>query len=219
MSDITQGFIIDYLHAIQKEDSQYIEAIKKYAKQNHIPIIKDEVKQLLELLCIISKPKHILEIGTAIGYSSIILSKYLEEGGSITTIERSSQMVLQAKKNIKKAKKEKVITVLEGDAEIILPNLNKSFDLIFMDAAKGQYITFLPFCFKLLKDEGILVSDNVLQEGYIAKSRWSIPRRQRTIHQRMRKYLWEISHNPILKTVILPVADGLTISYKQKENR
>lgn len=219
MGEITQGFITEYLHAIQKEDDSLIIDIEKYAKDNNIPIIKNEVKQLLELMLTIHKPKHILEIGTAIGYSSIIMSKYLKDGGTITTLERSEEMIIKAKENIKEANKRSIITIIEGEAEEILKKLNKSFDFIFMDAAKGQYITFLPYCLELLNNGGILVSDNVLQEGYIAKSRWSIPRRQRTIHQRMRKYLWEISHNPTLKTVILSIADGFTISYKLNENR
>ncbi|PKM50801.1 MAG: O-methyltransferase [Firmicutes bacterium HGW-Firmicutes-7] len=217
MSEITYEFIREYLQAIQEDEDEFIDHIRQEALTNGVPIIKNEVKQLLEVLLTIQRPKHILEIGTAVGYSSIIMSKYLDEGGTITTIERSKDMIDVANKYIKMAGKETIINILEGDAQSILPNLNQRFDFIFMDAAKGQYISFLPYCLKLLRVEGILVSDNVLQDGYVAKSRWSIPRRQRTIHGRMREYLWELNHNKALRTVILPIADGATISCKLKE--
>jgi predicted O-methyltransferase YrrM len=217
MSEITYPFIREYLHAIQKEDDKIIEDIRQYALSNNVPIIKLEVKQLLEVLVTTIKPKRILEIGTAIGYSSLIMSSCLDKNGHITTIERSEEMIVKATQHIKAAGKDAIIQMLEGDAETILDTLDEPFDMIFMDAAKGQYITFLPNCLRLLKPGGLLISDNVLQEGYVAKSRWSIPRRQRTIHNRMRTYLWELNHNPQLKTAILPIADGVTISCKLKE--
>lgn len=217
MSEITYPFIREYLHAIQKEDDKIIEDIRQYALSNNVPIIKLEVKQLLEVLVTTIKPKRILEIGTAIGYSSLIMSSCLDKNGRITTIERSEEMIVKATQHIKAAGKDAIIQMLEGDAETILDTLDEPFDMIFMDAAKGQYITFLPNCLRLLKSGGLLISDNVLQEGYVAKSRWSIPRRQRTIHNRMRTYLWELNHNPQLKTAILPIADGVTISCKLKE--
>lgn len=214
MSEITYEFIRDYLKAIQKEDNEVLEKIREDAISNNVPIIKLEVKQFLQMFLSIIRPKKILEIGTAVGYSSIIMSEYLEDNGSITTIERMEEMALKARENIKLVGKESVIHILEGDAKELLPTLKEEYDFIFMDAAKGQYITFFPYCMKLLKAGGVLVSDNVLQGGFVAKSRWSIPRRQRTIHQRMREYLWELNHNDRLKTSILPVADGLTISHK-----
>lgn len=214
MSEITYGYIRDYLKAITPEDETIIKDIRNEALKNNVPIIKPEVKKLLEVLLLMEKPKRILEIGTAVGYSSIIMSTYLKDDGRIITIERSNGMIKKAKENIKKAKKDNMIQVLEGDAEIILKTLDETFDVIFMDAAKGQYLTFLPECLRLLKKDGLLISDNVLQNGMVAKSRFSIPRRQRTIHQRMREYLWELNHNPGLQTSMLPIADGLTISYK-----
>lgn len=217
MSEITYEFIREYLHAIQKEDEPIVEAIRKYALDHDVPIIKLEVKQLLEVLVTAYRPKRILEIGTAIGYSSIIMSRFLDSDGHITTLERSPEMTELAKKHIAMADKAHIIEVMEGDAEDLLKTLEETYDMIFMDAAKGQYITFLPYCMKLLKPGGLLVSDNVLQEGYVAKSRWSIPRRQRTIHNRMRAYLWELNHHPHLRTAILPIADGVTISCKLKE--
>lgn len=217
MSDITREYIREYLHAIEKEDEKLIEEIRQYAEINNVPIIKSEVKQLLEVLITSHRPKRILEIGTAIGYSSLIMSHCIEADGHIITMERSAEMIALATEHINKAQKGHMIQVLEGDAEDLLKKLEAPFDMIFMDAAKGQYITFLPYCLKLLKTGGLLISDNVLQDGYIAKSRWSIPRRQRTIHNRMRAYLWELNHNSQLKTAILPVADGVTISCKIKE--
>lgn len=217
MSEITYGFIREYLHAIQKEDGKLIENIRQFALTNNVPIIKLEVKQLLQVLVTSHRPKRILEIGTAIGYSSLIMSECLGDEGHIITIERSKEMIALASEHIKLAEKVDTIQILEGDAEELLKTLEEPFDMIFMDAAKGQYITFLPYCLKLLKPGGLLVSDNVLQEGHVAKSRWSIPRRQRTIHNRMRTYLWELNHHPQLITSILPIADGVTISCKLKE--
>lgn len=216
MSEITYEYVRDYLQAIQIDDSPLLTEIRKKAVNNEIPIIKNEVKQLLEVILTMHKPNKILEIGTAVGYSAILMSEYLEENGSILTIERSPDMIAKAKDNINFAKKESVITIIEGDAEEILPSLTGEYDFILMDAAKGQYITFLPDCLKLLKIGGILLSDNILQDGYIAKSKWSVPRRQRTIHQRMRQYIWELNHNPNLKTAVLPIADGVTLSYRVK---
>lgn len=213
----TYELVRGYLQAIQKEEDELLEDIQKYAVKNHVPIIKNEVIQLLKVLLTLHKPGSILEIGTAIGYSSILMSQYLDAEGKITTLERSDEMLIQAEKNIQLAHKKSVITILKGEAEEILPTLTEQYDFIFMDAAKGQYITFLPYCLKLLKVGGLLVSDNVLQDGTIAKSKWSIPRRQRTIHGRMRAYLWELNHNEKLRTAILPIADGVTMSYKLKE--
>lgn len=211
---ITNESVQAYLNSIQKDGNEWIDNLRRQALEEKLPIIRNEVKQLLEIILLVQKPKSILEIGTAVGYSSILMSNYLGSDGKITTIERWDEMAVRARQNIKKAGKEEMIEVIEGDAEKILPNLSGSYDLIFMDAAKAQYITFLPHCIRLLKTGGLLISDNVLQDGEISKSRWSIPRRQRTIHARMREYLWEINHNPSLKTVILPISDGLTVSYK-----
>lgn len=216
MSEITYEYVREYLQAIIGEESAILTQIRKEAVKNEIPIIKSEVKQLLEVILTMNKPGKILEIGTAVGYSAILMSEYLKDNGSILTLERSQDMIVKAKENISYAKKESAITIMEGDAEKILPKLEGEYDFILMDAAKGQYITFLPYCLKLLRIGGIMLSDNVLQDGYIAKSKWSIPRRQRTIHQRMRQYIWELNHNPDLKTAVLPIADGVTLSYKIK---
>jgi predicted O-methyltransferase YrrM len=214
MSEITYDYITKYLNAIKQEEAPLIRTMRQYATANKVPIIRYEVQQFLEMLIPFAKPMKILEIGTAIGFSSIIMGQNMPEGGTITTIERWENMVDIAKKNIAEASLEHQINIIYGDAVDILGELDEQYDLIFMDAAKGQYIHFLPDCLKLLKPNGLLLSDNVLQDGFVAKSKWSIPRRQRTIHKNMRQYLYTITHHPQLKTSILPVADGLTMSCK-----
>lgn len=215
MSEITYQYIRDYLMAIEPDDDIIIREIRNEALKNNVPIIKSEVKNLLRFLLATKRPNKILEIGTAVGYSSIIMSDFLNTGGEIVTIERSIKMIEKAKENINKANKSHVITLLEGDASDVLPTLEDDFDIIFMDAAKGQYLTFFPQCIRLLKTGGVLICDNVLQDGTVAKSRFSVPRRQRTIHNRMREYLWQLNHNEELQTSILPIADGVTLSYKK----
>lgn len=214
MSEITYPYIRDYLKAIEPEDDELIRTIREEATAGHVPIVKHEMKQLLRFIVTMYKPRRILEIGTAVAYSSILMSEAMGAEGHITTIERSEEMIKKAKHNIQRADKGQQIELLEGDAGEVLKTLTGTYDMIFMDAAKGQYLTFLSDCLRLLKVGGILISDNVLQDGTVAKSRFNVPRRQRTIHQRMRDYLWEINHHPQLQTSILPVADGVTLSYR-----
>lgn len=220
-----ESFEMDkFLDYIRPDDNELLTTMRKYAIDNYVPIIKNEMKQFLETIVLMHKPLKILEIGTAIGYSSIsmtnIMAKYADlDKCSIISIERSDEMYEQAISNIKKAGREGVIYVHHNEAELVLDSLLKAgeeFDMVFMDAAKGQYLTFLPNCMKLLKLGGLLISDNVLQGGDVAKSRFSVPRRQRTIHQRMREYLWELNHRDDLQTSILDIADGATISIKLK---
>ena len=157
---------------------------------------------------------NILEVGTAIGFSSLLMSEYAPEGCHITTIENYEPRIPIARENFEKCGKQESITLLEGDALEILPTLTDSYDLIFMDAAKGQYINYLPDLLRLLKSGGTLISDNVLQDGDIIESKYAIERRNRTIHNRMRDYLYELKHSDALTTAILPVGDGITVSVK-----
>lgn len=213
-----------YLTFIQEKDDAYLESMRQYASENDIPIIKREMKQFMETLLVMNRPLRILEIGTAMGYSSIMMANcmltYAEADAiEIHTLERSPEMYELATFHIQAQQKASMIHIHFGEAEATLEQLvseERQFDMIFMDAAKGQYLTFLPFCMKLLKVQGILVSDNVLQGGDVAKSRYSVSRRQRTIHQRMRQYLWELNHREDLKTSILSIADGATVSVKLK---
>lgn len=157
----------------------------------------------------------ILEVGTAIGFSALLMSEYAPEGCHITTIEKYEKRIPLARENFKKAGKEQNITLLEGDATQILAELKEEYDLIFMDAAKGQYINFLPDILRLMSPGGILVSDNILQDGDIVESKYAVTRRNRTIHNRMREYLYALTHHEELETVILPIADGVTLSAKK----
>ena len=143
------------------------------------------------------------------------MSNYLQEGGKLITIERYDIMQNAAKENIKEAGLEDTISLIEKDAEEVLPILDDSFDVIFLDGAKGQYNNFLPHCLRLLKKDGLLIADNVLHKGTVAKLRYDIPRRQRTIHKRMRSFLWEITHNSDLETCVLPIGDGVAVCHKK----
>ena len=160
-------------------------------------------------------PKNILEVGAAVGYSSILMSENIDENAKITTIENYDKRIIKARENIKRAGKENVITLLEGDAGQILKTLSGSYDLIFMDAAKAQYIVILPEILRLLSSGGILITDNVLQEGDLVQSRFAVCRRDRTIHSRMREYLYEVTHNDELVTSVIPLGDGITFSVKK----
>jgi predicted O-methyltransferase YrrM len=211
-----QDLTVEYIRNILKHRDGLLGELEKYAKEHHVPIVTPEVAQLLIVLGRILRPTRILEIGTAIGYSSILLAGTLAPGGRIDTIERQEEMLLLARENIKKAGLEHTISVIAGDADEVLKCLDKRYDMIFMDAAKGQYPEFLPECLRLLKRGGLLVSDNVLYKGMITGEEPAV-RRKRTIVNRLRIYLDSLSSNPALDTSILPVGDGIAISYKRLE--
>lgn len=217
MSEINYDYIVEYIRAIRPQKKGILQEIELKVKNNQKtwPIIKPEVASFLEVILSIKRPSKILEIGTAVAYSSILMSEYLEPGGDITTIERFDVMQKQAKENINKANLNDKIKILEGNASEILPSLaEKQFDVVFMDCAKAQYITFLPECIRVLKNDGILITDNVLHKGVVAKSRYLVPRRQRTTHMRLREFLYAINHHPQLKSAVLPFGDGVAISHK-----
>lgn len=188
--------------------------IEKEAREALVPIIRREMGAFLKTLLAIKKPAKLLEIGTAIGYSAILMSENIEEGATVTTIENYAPRISAAKENIRRAGKEGVITLLEGDAAEVLKNLSGEYDFIFMDAAKAQYITILPDIMRLLARGGLLVTDNVLQEGEITKPRFGVTRRNRTIYERMREYLYAVTHCDGLQTSIVPIGDGITLSVK-----
>ena len=170
-----------------------------------MPIIRREMQSLLKLLLAVKRPQRILEVGTAVGFSALLMAEYNPVHGQITTIENYEKRIPVARANFERAGKEKQITLLEGDAAEILEELSGTYDFIFMDAAKGQYIHFLENILRLLAPGGILVSDNVLQDGDIIESRFAVTRRNRTIHKRMRSYLYQLTHNDQLITTVLPV--------------
>ena len=180
-----------------------------------MPVVARASQNFLKTLLAAQKPKVILEVGTAIGFSALLMAEYSPSDTRITTIEKYEKRIPIAKENFRRAGREEQITLLEGDAAEILKGLTGSYDFIFMDAAKGQYIHFLPDVFRLLAPGGILLSDNVLQDGDIIESRFAVERRDRTIHSRMREYLYTLTHHPELTTSVLPLGDGVTVSVKQ----
>ena len=203
-----------YIDSLDRGNTPFLDEIEKYALETQVPVIRKSMQSLLKFLLAFSKPKNILEVGTAIGFSALLMHEYSPTDCHITTIEKYEKRIPIAKENFAKAGAEDRITLLEGDATDILKHLEGSYDLIFMDAAKGQYIHFLPDILRLLPPGGLLVSDNVLQDGDIIESRFAVTRRNRTIHARMRDYLYELKHHLQLETVILPVGDGVTLSTK-----
>lgn len=215
---ITNERIVAFINAFDKGNTPFLNEIEKEAKAGQVPIIKTHTQALLRFLLASHRPQNILEVGTATGFSALLMSEYAPKGCHITTIEKYEKRIPIARQNFSKAGKEDNITLLEGDAIDILKDLKGSYDFIFMDAAKGQYIHFMPHVLRLLKEGGLLVSDNVLQDGDVMESRFAVTRRNRTIHTRMRDYLFELTHNPILETVILPVGDGVSLSIKKEGN-
>ena len=197
--------IVTYMHSLEKPNNNVLEEIEQRAHIDGVPIIRKEMESFLRVMLTITKPKRILELGTAVGYSAILMSEAIEKDASIITIENYEKRIVQARDNFKKADKEDVITMLEGD----------SFDFVFMDAAKAQYIHFLPEVMRLMKKGAVLITDNVLQEGDIIQSKYVVRRRDRTIHKRMREYLEVVKNHPELETTIVPIGDGITISVKK----
>lgn len=194
---------------------EYLTELEKRATEEEVPIIRRSMQSFLAFFLRMTSPKSILEIGAAVGFSSLLMSEAVPEETSITTIEKVPARIQAAKSNYAKYGKKGRIVLLEGDAAEVLEELvsqKKQYDFIFMDAAKGQYLNFLPNILKMLSPNGILITDNVLQDGDVIQSRYAVTRRDRTIHGRMREYLYYLTHSSELDTVILPVGDGITIS-------
>ena len=204
-----------FIDSLDSGNTPFLDEIEQYALENKIPVIRKSMQSLLKFLLALTKPRRILEVGTAIGFSALLMSEYGPEDCHITTIEKYEKRIPVARENFRAAGRETRITLLEGDAAEILKQMEGCYDLVFMDAAKGQYLHFLPDVLRLLGPGGLLVSDNVLQEGDIIQSRFAVTRRNRTIHARMREYLYQLKHSPCLETVVLPVGDGVTLSTKK----
>lgn len=215
---IVEERLITYINSLDDGNTELLEKIEKEARENYVPIIRKETQNLLKLLLAMNRPKRILEVGTAVGFSALLMEEYNPVDCRITTIENYEKRIHIAKENFLRAGKQNVIELIEGDAAEVLKTLQEPYDFIFMDAAKGQYINFLPEVMRLLKSGGVLVSDNVLQDGDIIESRFAVTRRNRTIHKRMRDYLYEITHVKELTTSVLPLGDGVTISVKKEGN-
>lgn len=205
-----------YINSLNTGNTAFLEELEQAALETGVPVIRREMQSFIKTLLAMKKPKRILEVGTAIGFSTLLMCEYGPSDLKITTIENYEKRIPIAKENFKKAGREEQITLLKGDAGEILKTLSETYDFIFMDAAKGQYINWLPDVLRLMEKGSVLVSDNVLQEGDIIESRYLVERRNRTIYKRMREYLYELTHNPILVTSVLPVGDGAAVSIRQE---
>ena len=204
-----------FIRAYSKEFPDYLESLEKEAKEQDVPIIRKGTQELLRFLLCMKKPQNILEIGTAVGFSSILMSEYAPGDCKITTIENYPPRIEEAKKNFKKFEKEKSIELIEGDAAEVLQSLTGTYDLIFLDGPKGQYESYLDDILRLMKKDSILVTDNILKEGDILESRFVLERRDRTIHSRMRDFLLRLRDEECLENVILSSGDGMTLSIKK----
>lgn len=211
---ITDERITSFINSFGHENPEWLSDLEKEAHKTNVPVIRTQMQDLLRFLMIERRPASILEVGCAIGFSSLLMSEYMPKTSHITTIENYDVRIALAKENFKRYGREERITLLEGDAAQILPSLEGHFDLIFMDAAKGQYINFLPEVKRLTADGGLILTDNVLQDGEMIESRFIVERRNRTIHSRMREYLYALTHDPELTTVILQLGDGAALSVK-----
>ena len=201
-----------YINSLDSGNTKLLDAIEREALDDSVPIIRKSMQSFLKLLLAMKKPERILEVGTAVGFSALLMAEYAPDGCTIVTIENYEKRIEAARRNFARAGREGQITLLAGDAKDVLKTLDEPFDLIFMDAAKAQYINFMPEVLRLLKTGGTLVSDNVLQDGDIVESHYAVTRRKRTIHRRMREYLYELTHHRELVTSVLPVGDGITVS-------
>lgn len=213
---ITQERIDTFIRSFDTGNTDFLNQIEQFALKTNVPVIRPQTQGLLKLLLAVKQPQSILEVGTAIGFSALLMREYGPLDCHITTIEKYEKRILLAKENFKKAGCGDRISLIEGDAADILKNLCGTYDFIFMDAAKGQYIHFLPDILRLMSVGGLLVSDNVLQDGDVLESRYAVTRRDRTIHGRMREYLYALKHHGQLRTEILPLGDGVTVSVKVK---
>lgn len=208
--------MIAYINSLDMGNTPLLDKIEQEALNAFVPIVRREMQSFLKVLLAVRRPIRILEVGTAVGFSALLFCEYAPEGAQITTIEKYEKRIPVARENFRRGGKEAQITLLEGDAAEILSSLTETYDFIFMDAAKGQYIHFLPDVMRLLEVGGVLVSDNVLQDGDIIESHYVVEHRNRTIYKRMREYLYELKHDERLITSIVPIGDGATVSVRIK---
>lgn len=208
--------MIAYINSLDMGNTSFLDEIEQEALDTYVPIVRKEMQSFLKVLLAMKRPMRILEVGTAVGFSTLLFCEYAPEGAHVTTIEKYEKRIPIAKENFRRARREGQITFLEGDAAEILAGLTETYDFIFMDAAKGQYIHFLPDVMRLLEVGGVLVSDNVLQDGDIIESHYAVERRNRTIYKRMREYLYELKHEKRLTTSIVPIGDGATVSVRKE---
>lgn len=206
--------IVSYIHSLEKTKIPLLEEMEAFAKETNVPIIRKEMESFLTTMVLLKKPCRILELGCAIGYSAILMSEYMPENCKITTIENYDKRIPIARENISKARRGSDIELIFGDALEIVPTLTEKYDFVFMDAAKAQYINFLPPVLEVMNQGGVLIADNVLQEGDLVESKFTVTRRNRTIHKRIREFLYEVKNSDKLSTTIIPIGDGITMSVK-----
>ena len=212
---IVNNRIEEYICSLDEGLPEYLLEIEKEALEDSVPIIKRPTQNLIRFILRHNNIKKVLEVGTAVGFSSIFMTEYMGKDCKIITIENMESRIKKAHENIKKTGWESMIYMIEGDATVELSKINETFDMIFIDAAKGQYNSYFNDIISKLRPGGILLSDNVLQDGDIGNSRYAVTRRNRTIHSRMREYLYMITHNDVVDSIILPVGDGVAISIKK----
>ena len=212
-----------YLHSLEQDAPSFFENLRNVAEEENVPVIRRETERFLKTLLLIQKPENVLEIGTGIAYSTLIFAEYGKTVTSITTIENYPPRIEKAKANIdayyreeRRSKEDLRIQLLEKDAAGEIKKMEGAFDLIFLDGPKAQYIVMLPELKRLLAPGGVLVADNVLQDGELLESRYTTQRRQRTIHERMRQFVWETTHDEQLESSLLTVGDGLIVSVKKE---
>lgn len=217
-----QERIADYLLSLEPEGDALLNELRDYAGTHDVPILRPETESFLRTLMAAKKPGRVLEIGTAIGYSAILMAKAMAKP-DIVTIESWEKRIPLAQENLKRAGYEGTVRLIQGDAGKVLKDLireeegpsgGRGYDLVFLDAAKGQYIHWLPDILRLMNPGALLVADNVMQDFTVMESRFTIPRRERTTHSRMREFLWEIKHRKDLVSSVLPLGDGVSISVK-----
>jgi len=214
MSGITYDYMQDYIRNLIPESSgKYLE-LEKFAQEHMVPIVQKETAKFLEFIVSMKKPYKILELGTAIGYSAILMYEASKTNPKITTIERDRKMIELAEKNFEKYGLTDEIKIIEGDCLEVLETLDESYDLIFMDAGKGHYNHFLPHCLRLLAEDGIIVADNVLFRGMVATDEL-VKKRKITIVKRMREYLDIVSKDKDLITSVIPMGDGIAVTKRR----
>ena len=209
--------MVTYINSLDMGNTPILNEIEREAKADLVPVIRREMQSFLKVLLAIHRPLRVLEVGTAVGFSALLFCEYGPENMQVTTIEKYEKRIPIARENFRRAGRENQITLREGDAADILKELQEPYDLIFMDAAKGQYIHFLDDVLRLMKPGSILISDNVLQGGDIIESHYAVERRNRTIYKRMREYLYELKHNDKLLTSVIPLGDGVTVSVRKED--
>ena len=214
-----------FIESLNEGNTEFLDNLEAEANRDNVPIIRKSMQRFLKLMLELKKPKNILEVGTAVGFSAILMAQYSQSDCHITTIEKYEKRIPVAKENFLKSGFNDKITLIEGDAKDILNELLENengddkfagrYDMIFMDAAKGQYINFLPNAIKLLKKGGVLITDNVLQDDTVIQSKFTVVRRDRTIHKRMREYIRALMQSDELTTDILQLGDGISVSVKK----